>query len=231
MEVSVDDLRASDIEVFMSVEATDDQVSVVRAAILASESIRSFAFVDQETALREYERLASEDPGLVPAAPTVPLPVSFRIELLHEGDDGKTTRVLEALPGVYEVSSRTTIQRKQRATTCRRPFDLEAFLAPSATIHDASDVMRHIRSEEGIASLRVIKRKEALRIFRCVFKAEPSVWRDTDEADLPLSIQITVRDAVDIPALAERIQSIPVVDGVTIRDPASEGAVPDPRTQ
>ena len=67
------------LEVFMTVNATKQQISDVQANLDADPQVKSYRFLDKEAAYEEFKRIFRKNPDLVAAADPESLPTSFRI--------------------------------------------------------------------------------------------------------------------------------------------------------
>ena len=215
-EVSPDQLpRAhADAEVFMRVDATAKEIADVRAFIERSKYIRMFAYLDKSAALREYRRLAQKH-RLPPVKTSGELPVSFRVEFRAASVDPKFTHAVENRSGVDSVTSRTTDVRARRSAKCRGRGDLEVFLLVDASSTDEAMVRAVLESNPLVGSVHFVSKTEALRIFRCIFKPEPSIRSGITADALPASFLVTLASGADLTALAAQLKALPGVDSVT----------------
>jgi cell division transport system permease protein len=67
------------LEVFMTVNATKQQIADVRTNLEADPQVESFRFLDKAAAYEEFKRIFRKNPDLVAAADPESLPTSFRI--------------------------------------------------------------------------------------------------------------------------------------------------------
>ncbi|MEJ5254721.1 MAG: permease-like cell division protein FtsX [Acidimicrobiales bacterium] len=91
--------------VFMNADATEEQISSVRADLESSPEVQRVTFVDKSEAYEEFKRLFSDSPELVDSVTPEILPSSFRVEPVTKDAD-----VVQALgnqfqkrPGVLKV--------------------------------------------------------------------------------------------------------------------------------
>jgi cell division transport system permease protein len=94
-QIIKDDVR---LEVFMNVDATDEQIKGVRTALSNDPDVKSFHFVDKAGALAEFKRLFQKDPDLVANTRAADLPTSFRIA-------PKTAELTDTVRRRYRVSA------------------------------------------------------------------------------------------------------------------------------
>ena len=117
-----------EIEVFMALNSTDAEIANVRAAVERSPLVRSFRFLSQDDAYREFQRLFADKPDLLAATTPDQLPTSFKIKLNEAEKRARLAASLEPLAGVDEV----TYQRTDRETEqlVQRLAELGAQTAP-----------------------------------------------------------------------------------------------------
>jgi cell division protein FtsX len=70
-------IGSPDAEVFMTLHSTAAETAAVRTAIQRSPLVKSFTFVTQADALREFRRLFADQPDLIAATTADQLPASF----------------------------------------------------------------------------------------------------------------------------------------------------------
>jgi len=92
-------------EVFMNVDATDQQIDDVRTALGSDSQIKSFKFFNKEAALKEFKRIFRNDPDLVKNITAEALPTSFRIVPARAELTDDVQRRYEVEPGVDQVST------------------------------------------------------------------------------------------------------------------------------
>ncbi len=93
------------LEAFMRLDATDEEIAAVEAALAADPEVVSFEFVSQAEALEELDRIFADDPNLIENVNPEDLPTSFRVET--KGDRDALAERLEALPGVDAIVTST----------------------------------------------------------------------------------------------------------------------------
>jgi cell division protein FtsX len=92
-----------EVEVFMVFTASETQVAGVRSAIDASPLVRSYEFLSQADAYREFRRLFADKPKLIAGTTPDQLPVSFRVRVNRVGDREQFANAMTGLAGVDEV--------------------------------------------------------------------------------------------------------------------------------
>ena len=93
------------LEVFMNVDATDQQIADVRAALDGDANVKSFKFFDKEAALQEFKRIFRKDPDLVKNITADALPTSFRVVPITAEKTTTVQRAFDAQPGVDDVAT------------------------------------------------------------------------------------------------------------------------------
>jgi len=93
------------LEVFMNVDATDQQIADVRAALDGDANVKSFKFFDKDAALQEFKRIFRKDPDLVKNITADALPTSFRVVPITAEKTTTVQRAFDAQPGVDDVAT------------------------------------------------------------------------------------------------------------------------------
>jgi cell division transport system permease protein len=93
------------LEIFMNVDATQQQISTVRAALNKDPQVKSFKFFDKKAALEEFKRIFRKDPDLVKNITADALPTSFRLVPEHAEQTNAIQRRFETEPGVEDVAT------------------------------------------------------------------------------------------------------------------------------
>jgi cell division transport system permease protein len=94
------------LEVFMNVDATDQQIADVRAALENDKTnVKSFKFFDKPAALEEFKRIFAKDPDLVKNITADALPTSFRVVPVQAEKTTTVQREFDARPGVDDVAT------------------------------------------------------------------------------------------------------------------------------
>jgi hypothetical protein len=99
-EVPIADIEHGDLEVFMIVKATDEQIATVRAALEASPDVARYAYLDPDTQYREFADIFSCNPDLVHSVRPQDLPASFRVVAATPAAVGVLHDMFSAVPGV-----------------------------------------------------------------------------------------------------------------------------------
>lgn len=68
-----------EFEIFLTVDATDQEIEEVGAALEEDPDIESVTFLDQQDAFEEFQRIFQEDPDLQEGITPEDLPVSYRV--------------------------------------------------------------------------------------------------------------------------------------------------------
>jgi cell division transport system permease protein len=93
------------LEVFMNVDATEQQIADVRAALKNDPNVKSFKFFDKKAALEEFKRIFRKDPDLVKNITAEALPTSFRVVPITAEKTTTVQRAFNAQPGVDDVAT------------------------------------------------------------------------------------------------------------------------------
>jgi cell division transport system permease protein len=93
------------LEIFMNVDATQQQISTVRSALEKDPDVKSFKFFDKKAALEEFKRIFRKDPDLVKNITADALPTSFRIVPDRAEQTNAIQRRFETEPGVEDVAT------------------------------------------------------------------------------------------------------------------------------
>ena len=93
--------------VFMSPDATQDQIDAVDRTLAADPSVKSRTFIDKAAALEEFKRLFPDSPELYTLLGTQGMPTSFKVTPVS-ADDATISRITAQLnrqPNVLSVQS------------------------------------------------------------------------------------------------------------------------------
>jgi len=93
------------LEIFMTVNASEDQIADVDAALGADPQVKSFRYLDKEAAYEEFKRIFRKDPDLVKNVDADALPTSFRVVPLEAEFTEKIQKRFEPLAGVDDVAT------------------------------------------------------------------------------------------------------------------------------
>lgn len=91
---------SADLEVFMTVQATDDEIAAVRAQIAASPDVARYTYVDRDAQYLEFSEVFACNPDLVSSIHPGDLPASFRIQTTGPEATASLRTTLDAWPGV-----------------------------------------------------------------------------------------------------------------------------------
>lgn len=98
------------------------------------------------------------------------------------------------------------------------PADVEVFMASGATRSQTAAARDALRRSKDVLRLDFIKREEAYRRFRRMFRDQPDLVGTTSAAGLPRSFLVELRDGADRRRFLRAVQRIPgVAFGVPIR--------------
>lgn len=242
-EVSFEELGPADAEIFMVVDAADEEINRVRDALLdekkvidrlafldkqsaAAEFTRilrenpDLAFIDEQSEYAELARMLRENPELVSSIPPEAFPTSFRIAFR---DVDRVSPMLvsdwESLDGVNAIANGPALEAafdRRRVECALGTADLEAFFEVSVTSKQERRASRLVKALPGVKAVEQVTRDEALKIFRCYFAGHPDSKR-TKARDLPPSLRLTLEPGADVDTLVSAIEAIPGVYDVAGR--------------
>jgi cell division transport system permease protein len=92
-----------EFEVFLDVEATQDQIDAVGQELEGDPQIRHFDYIDQDEAYEEFQRLFEDKPDLVNATSPEALPTSYRVAPVTVEETESLQDKYESVLGVDEV--------------------------------------------------------------------------------------------------------------------------------
>lgn len=93
------------LEIFMTTNATDQQIADVDAALRQDPQVKDFRFLDKQAAYEEFKRIFRKDPDLVKNVDPSVLPTSFRIVPAEAEFTNAIKRRFEPLAGVDDVAT------------------------------------------------------------------------------------------------------------------------------
>jgi cell division transport system permease protein len=67
------------LEIFMKIDATQQQIDDVKAALLKDPNVKTFRYLDKDAAYAEFKRIFKRNPDLVSSITAADLPASFRV--------------------------------------------------------------------------------------------------------------------------------------------------------
>jgi cell division protein FtsX len=117
-----------EIEVSMARSSTEAEIANVRAAVERSPLVRSFRFLSQDDAYREFQRLFADEPDLLATTTPDQLPMSFKVKLNDAEKRAQLARTLHPLAGVDEIKYQPTDRQTEQLV--RRLAELGAETAP-----------------------------------------------------------------------------------------------------
>jgi cell division protein FtsX len=209
-------------EIFLEVDASDDEIAGVRAAVEQSSAVKRFAYSDKDTALATFQRLFRGDPDLLAKVIADVLPVSFIVRLRPDAKQPKFARTFERIQGVESVvvpsgrGSRAveSICNALDAARMRGFNDLEVFMMidPDPGAVDAVRVI--LEASPLVERFDHLDKEDALKEFKRIFRADADITMNIDAADLPESFRVWVGSSVDPAPLVETLTAAPSVEHV-----------------
>lgn len=204
----------------MTLHSTTAETAAVRAAIQRSPLVKSFTFLTQADALREFRRLFADQPDLIATTTTDQLPASFPVELNDPGERALFARALQRRAGVDEIktSSLPDCQELHREFRRVRPVDeVEAFMTMAATEADLAAVRSAIHASPLVRTFVYLSHDDAYREFQRIFADKPKLVARTTPDQLPVSFRIRLVDASNREQLAAELRQLPAVDQVMLQ--------------
>ncbi len=92
------------LEIFMRVEATDQQIEEVRDSLDSDRNVRRYTFLSKQDAYDEFQRIFRDDPDLVNSITAEDLPPSFRVAPIRAELTPTVKAEFDTMQGVDEVS-------------------------------------------------------------------------------------------------------------------------------
>jgi hypothetical protein len=96
---------SANLEVFMAVKATDDEIAAVRAQIDASPDVVRYAYVNRDAQYLEFAEIFACNQDLVHSIRAEDLPASFRIQTTGPDATANLRTSLDASPGVESIEA------------------------------------------------------------------------------------------------------------------------------
>jgi cell division protein FtsX len=96
---------AVDVEIFLDLEATDDEARAVESALAKDAAVASVDEVTKPEAFEEFREVFAGQPSLVENVDPDGFPASFRVTLVDSADAAAFEARYRQLPGVDEVVS------------------------------------------------------------------------------------------------------------------------------
>jgi cell division protein FtsX len=194
----VDELSDSsaDVEVFMTLEATRQEVRGVQQAVRRSDLVDRYSFLDKQDSLREFRRIFRKDRDLVAAISADDLPVSFKLDLSHRSDRQRAVDVFGRLPGVDKVAAVKTDAEVRRIiangiTACLAPTrTFEVFMNVNATSAQVGAMGAAIEARADVVSFRYLDKAAAYEEFKRIFRKDPDLIKKISASDLPESFRV-----------------------------------------
>jgi cell division transport system permease protein len=93
------------LEIFMTVDATPQQVKDVDTALRADPNVKTIRYLDKNAALKEYERIFRRNPDLLGTVTAKDLPASFRVAPKKAELTNVVEGAFESQPGVESVET------------------------------------------------------------------------------------------------------------------------------
>jgi cell division protein FtsX len=230
VELSPDEMPAagdSTVFVFLEVDATEAQISAVRAAVEQSTDIEQFAFTDKQAALSEFREIFGRDPDLIEVVTADALPVSFGLEIDRDANVKRVERRFDRLPGVEDAARRPRVSAEQvkrhfcrsyRAQEARDFTDLEVFLVTDASRAEIAGVRAAIEGSSSVERFVYFDKQDALAEFKRIFRDDPKLLKGITADALPVSFRVWVAfEGAEVP-LHPELSALPGVEDVALSE-------------
>jgi cell division transport system permease protein len=90
-------------EIFMNVEANQQQITDMQTALKDSQQVKGFTFLTKEDAYEEFKRIFKDQPALIESTTPDVLPTSFRVTPVQAEDTEDLAASFTDRPGVDKV--------------------------------------------------------------------------------------------------------------------------------
>jgi cell division protein FtsX len=219
-EVPYGRLHQPDVEIFMTVDATDAQVDGMERHVRGASAVGRYAQLDEHDAFHEFQRIFARNRKLVKSVQADDLPQSFRVDLVHDDHASGFARGVRHFPGVDTVTTPRQDAPKQAVALlamirgCQtNEVDLEIFMEVNATQAEIDAATQAVTAESGLTVLRVLSKDDAYAEFQSTFASNPALVESISAADLPVSIRVRTARRVPDETIA-RLGSVPGVESV-----------------
>jgi cell division protein FtsX len=215
---------ATDAEVFMTVNASPEQIAAVQHAITTSGLVVRYAHLDKLDAYQEFKQIFANQPDLVAAIGPSDLPESFRLDLDRHVTPAQAKARFGHLQGVDRVTwpGAATVPPviANQATHCEDPIKrIEVYMTVRATPDQVAAVEHWVAAQPGVTTYVHLDKIDALAEFRRIFRKDKRLVASVTAADLPESFRVQVA-ADHESAVVSAARAFPGVDKVATPDDA-----------
>jgi cell division protein FtsX len=210
----------TDVELFMTVGATPDQVARISRALNADTDVSRFVFFDHQAAYDEFKRIFKDQPSLIHGTTPDELPTSFRLYLNDPARADRPIARYQNRPGVDTVIRRggasafTNLRDVAILPTTRRPL-AEIFMTVAATSSEVAAIRTALAQDPSVLSSTFLDHRDAYDEFAKIFKDQPALVNSTKPSDLPESFRVLLRNP-ERDSLQTRYEGRPGVDTVIV---------------
>jgi cell division protein FtsX len=211
----------ADVEIFMTVRATDAAIAHVRGVLAKLAVARSVRYLDKAAAYAEFKRIFRDSPDLVRNVSPAALPVSFRVDVDRRADRETVRRAVESLPGVDQIVMRDAMAEDVQPLLPARALgtsEAEVFMRVDATATEVRSVGHRLAADSAVRSVDHLDKQRAFAEFRRTFGDSPDLIAALKPADLPESFRVRI-EPVDQAAFRARAETYPGVGQVAVADP------------
>jgi dienelactone hydrolase len=204
--------KGPEVNVFMKLRATKQQVARVRGAIRSSRDAEAFAYVDRAGALDEFRFIFRHDLDTLEKVKHERLPTSFRVVVAKPSRQSTLKRKLAHLKGVDTVA--TPFPPGARTNCQDDGADFEVYAKFDATVDELVILGNALAADAEITSVRPVGVEEQLQVFRCEFADRPDLLADIVPGALPFSYRVTVAPGTNVERFVTDLETLPPVDSV-----------------
>jgi cell division protein FtsX len=202
----------ADVEVFMKVGATAEQIKRVAGVVASDQAVQSVRFVDRAAALAFFRQAFADQPDLLRSTKAADLPESFRLVLA----DRRAASVLRVRFG--QLAGVDTVITKESPELALIPatnnVEPEVFMKLGATSPQVESVRIALEGDPDIASVRFLDHDAAYAEFKRAFAEQPELIQSTKPSDLPVSFRVTLLDQRKTQEVKARYRHWPGVDTI-----------------
>jgi cell division protein FtsX len=217
--------RRVDVEIFMEVDATPEEVAAVRARLDADVRFVTVTHLTKQDAYDEFRRVFRDEPELLGNVSPESLPESFRLTVVdRRSRHDALAEELERGEGVDEVIvSRWLGRRLDPGPPLDTPVDdavdrslVEVFVRIEATSGERDAVRAALEDDPRVASVSHVTHQDAYDEFVSAFRDQPDLVENVSPGMLPESFRVSLVDPDDAEALRDDLTELRGVEEVVI---------------
>lgn len=197
----------ADLEVFMAVDATPDQLAAARAFLADAPGTEIVRERSKQEAHQQFRCIFADNPDLVDSIDADDLPPSF---LVRADDPAALREALQPIPGVVSIESRPA------PTGGCAPLgatDLRAYF-PTGTSGDViAATLAVVEEIRGVTSVATVTPEQAYEHFSCIHADNADLLEAVTLDELPPSLLVVVEDRID--EVRAEISALPDIASVS----------------